>query len=356
MKRRPGTWSLDTALRNLCVVLLLVLLTTGCASLVSDRAIEMPGPEDSQTDLVWPPAPAEPRVSYVGSVKGAADLGVRVSLLKGLAGTLTGDNTFHEGFTRPFGIFLDEEGNLCLTDVAAGTVCFFDRKRKKFYRWHEIGKNEFMEPVAIVKKGDCFFVADTGLHKVMAFNTKKKLLFEITDKVQRPCGLAVSGEKLFVSDASSHSILVFDLQGKYLTKFGTRGVSPGRFNFPTHLAAGPEGRIYVTDCMNHRIQVFAPNGRYQGTIGGPGDGSGRFNRPKGVAVDTFGHVYVVDALFDNIQIFDRDGRFLLHLGAAGSGPGEFWLPSGIAIDGNNRIYVSDSYNRRIQVFQYVGGQ
>ncbi len=292
---------------------------------------------------------------YVQSIARPADVGLRPSRGKRLIGWLTGDGYRSEQLLKPFGLALDEADNLCLTDTGRACVCFYDRQRQAWKRYERIGKIQLVSPVAVAKRGDSFFVADSALQRVLAFDAKGKLRFAIADELQRPSGLAIADEKLFVADAAAHGVRVYSLQGKPLTQFGQRGTAQGEFNFPTHLTADGKGQLYVTDSMNSRIQVFDTGGRFRRIIGSAGDSSGHFSRPKGVAADAFGHVYVVDAMFDNIQIFDPAGRFLLDVGGPGAAPGEFWLPNGIAISRDNRIYVADSYNRRVQVLQYVGG-
>jgi DNA-binding beta-propeller fold protein YncE len=308
----------------------------------------------ADSSLVWPAAPGTPRIAYVRSIAQPADAGAKQSGLKRFANWVSGAETGNEQFTKPFGIAVDDQGNLCLTDTGANSVSCFDQSTRRWRRWDRAGEIRFASPVAVARKGSLIFVADSALGIVIAFDTGGKLRFRIDHDLERPSGLALSGERLFVADAQQHRVAVFDLNGKFLSRFGRRGAGPGEFNFPTHLATDREGRLFVTDSMNHRVQVFDAAGQFQTQIGTAGDTSGHFGRPKGVAVDTFGHVYVADAAFDNLQIFDGAGRFLLDLGGSGQGPGEFWLPNGVAIDGNNQIYVADSYNRRVQVFKYLG--
>ena len=309
---------------------------------------------DAAIPNVWPPPPAEPRVAYLQSISGPVDLGIRPSGWNRFANLVTGGNRGKEKLVKPFGIALDELDNLCLTDTGTGRVWFFERARKRVQSWEKAGGFSFASPVAIAKRKGIFYVADSVLQKVVAFDSQGKFSFAIDQAMTRPVGLAVSDEKLFVADTAAHHIAIFELTGKFLSKFGKRGAAPGELNFPTHLAVDAQGHLLVTDSMNSRIQMFDSAGRFLGPIGSAGDGSGHFSRPKGVAVDRFGHVYVVDALFDNLQVFSQQGQFLLTVGEPGSGPGQFWLPAGIAISRGQQIYVADSYNGRVQVFQYLG--
>jgi hypothetical protein len=318
-------------------------------SLLPMTAAAVPASTDH---LVWPQPPNPARIRFVQSVTGPADLGIRRSFLGRAFGLITGQSQ-RVVLARPFGVALDDEDNLLLADTVAQAVFRFDLVHKNFRRWDKIGPFRLDSPVAIAGHQATFYVADSALPAVLAFNFKGELQYALTNGLERPAGLLVAGEKLFVADAGAHCICVFDLRGHPLSRFGRRGTAPGEFNFPTHLAADASGHLLVSDSMNSRVQILDLTGHPLGVVGSLGDGSGHFSRPKGVAADSFGHIYVADALLDNLQIFDQSGQLLLHLGGTGRQPGEFWLPGGIAISRNNRIYVADAYNRRVQVFQYL---
>ncbi len=312
------------------------------------------GAADAATSpRVWPPSPAAARVTTETSFVNPADLGVKPSVTERFLNVMTGGSRGHEPFVKPFGIAVDEAGNLCLTDMGTNVVWFFDRRQRRAARWEQIDRVRFVQPVAVAKAEGVIYVADSGLRQVVAFDESGRSRFRIADQVERPVGLAVAEGRLFVVDSATHSVAMFDRSGRACGKFGKRGAGPGEFNFPTHVAVDALGRIFVTDAMNARVQVFTSDGQFLNSIGSVGDGSGHFSRPKGVAVDQQGHVYVTDALFDNVQIFDSAGKFLLDLGSPGSAIGEFWMPSGITISTDHRIYIADTCNGRVQVLRYL---
>jgi DNA-binding beta-propeller fold protein YncE len=302
----------------------------------------------------WPPPPAEPYIVYVRTISAPADIGVKPAALMRLANWITGTPPDKKKLDKPFGLSVDEAGNLLVTDTGANTVSYLDLTRKKWLVWKAAGPTRFVSPVAAGHHGKTFFVADSALGKVFAFDEKGKIQFTITNGLERPAGLAVSGTRLIIADSQRHQISVCNLRGELLSQFGQRGKGPGEFNFPTHVSVDPQGRIYVTDSLNYRVQVFEADGRFLRAFGSVGDGPGRFSRPKGVAVDQAGHVYVADALFDNVQIFNDQGRLLLDWGEAGHAAGQFWLPNAIAINARNDIFVADTYNHRLQEFHYTG--
>jgi DNA-binding beta-propeller fold protein YncE len=303
---------------------------------------------------VWPPAPDEPRVVYVRSLRAPGDIGQSASVFTRLGHWITGENGESVSLQKPFGLALDETGNLCITDTGANRVYYCDFKRKQWRAFDGVGKTKFASPVAVARKSGIFYVADSQLGKVFAFRDNGKPAWEISAPLLRPTGLAIANDSLAVVDSQAHTVFVFDLQGKPRFQFGHRGAAQGEFNFPTHVAADRQGHYLVTDSMNSRVQVFDLSGKFITALGSNGDTSGHFGRPKGVAADTFDHIYVADAMFDNLQVFDLSGRLLLNIGQSGNRPGEFGMPAGVAIGSDNQIYVADGYNHRVQVLQYVG--
>jgi sugar lactone lactonase YvrE len=332
--------------------LLSVVLLSSCSTNGTQAKLQS---QQSQAPLLWPPPPDEPRIAYVQSIHGPADVGIRRSAIARFTRWVVGSDKAREEFAKPFGIALDENDNLCVADTGANAILYWDAIRKKWHRFEKVGKNfYFASPVAVAKRNGIFYVADSGLGRIVAFDEDAKLRFHITNNLERPSGLTVSGEKLFVADSQRHCIVIYDLSGNYISEFGRRGSARAEFNFPTHISSDSEGNLLVTDSMNSRVQLLDQNGNFKSQIGSAGDSPGEFSRPKGVATDGFGHIYIVDALFDNMQIFNRDGRLLLNFAQAGSAPGQFWLPNGVAISRSNEVFVADSYNRRVQRFRYVG--
>jgi sugar lactone lactonase YvrE len=310
-------------------------------------------PAEQKPVPAWPPPPAQPRVVYVRQISEPQDIGVRPPVLLRLANWITGVSNSRQKLDRPFGLSVDESGNLLVADTGAAAVCYLDLAHKKWQRWSTVGDTRLVSPVAAVRRGSVFFVADSALGKVIAFDEKGRGQFVITNELERPAGLALLGDRLLIADSQRHQIVVCGLHGEFISTFGHRGSGPGEFNFPTHISVDGQRRIYVTDAMNCRIQVFDADGHFLRAIGSAGDGPGCFSRPKGVAVDGDGNIYVVDGVFNNVQIFDKPGRLLLDWGGPGAAAGEFSLPNAIVINSKNEIFVADAFNHRLQMFRYL---
>lgn len=333
---------------NLFGTIIVAVLAASCA--VAPR----PGSTATTPSRVWPAPPDEPRIAYVQDLRGPRDAGQNPSAFRSLANWITGDTGVSQNLRKPFAVALDENGNLCLTDTDAKLVCFADFTHKKWRRFDGVGKVKFTSPVAVVRHGGIFYVADSELAKVFAFDDADKSVFEISAPLKRPVGLALAGDSLYVVDSQAHGVFIFGLDGKLKSSFGARGDGPGEFNFPTGIATDNQGHLLVADTLNCRVQVFDLSGKFLFQFGSNGDTSGHFARPKGLAADVTGRIYVVDAMFDNFQIFSPEGKLLLNVGQSGNGPGAFGLPNGIAIGADNRIFIADAFNHRVQIFKYIG--
>jgi 6-bladed beta-propeller len=329
-----------------------LLLSSAC-----DRGGRPPaGTGEALPELTWPAPPSRPRIRFVRSVSGPAELGIRPSFWERVGGVLAGRDP--EAFVRPAGVASRDEV-LYVADPGGPALWILDARAGRSRRVTDVGGQRLISPVAVtLAPGGQIFLADSALDRVFRLEGTGNVSALVTDPgLRRPVGLAYDAtrDRLYVADSAEHRVFVFTATGQLVAQIGQRGTEPGEFNFPTHLAVTPDGSLLVTDALGYRVQRFAPAGQLLGHFGRQGDTAGDFASPKGVALDSEGHIYVVDALFDAIQIFDRSGQYLLGFGERGMGRGQFWLPGGLFIDAQDRIYVGDSYNKRIQVFQYLRG-
>lgn len=63
---------------------------------------------------------------------------------------------------------------------------------------------------------------------------------------------------MYVSDSVNHRIQKFTNSGIALASYGSFGVLPGFFQFPSGIAIDSKGNIFIADSENHRIQKFNP--------------------------------------------------------------------------------------------------
>jgi DNA-binding beta-propeller fold protein YncE len=330
--------------------LVLLLFYGGCAS---DRGTLFFPPDALRA---WPEPPERPRIRYLGTISTEADLKRGVSLTQGLGELLFGKKEIGV-LVAPYAVATDQDNRLFVADTAGAVVHVFDLNRRTYRQFADLlGQEKLLQPVSLTIVDNWVYVVDSILRKVCVFDKNGRFIFSFGGGLfARPSGIAYwPGDKtVYVTDTAGHNIQVFTREGRFIQKIGSRGLSPGMFNFPTHLCVDKAGALYVSDTLNYRIQVLTREGKLIRMFGRQGDLPGYFAHPCGVATDSFGNIYVTDRQFENVQIFNRQGDILMAFGEEGTQAGQFWLPAGIFIDDRNRIYVADSFNKRIQIFELL---
>lgn len=219
--------------------------------------------------------------------------------------------------------------------------------------------------VAIDNSGNVY-VADTDNHQIQKFTsngtfvTKWQTIGPIGSGIGElhslPYGVAVDDTgTVYVVDSYYNCITKFTSDGTFIAKWGKRGSGNGQFNAPSAVAVDGSGIVYVADTGNHRIQTFTTDGTYLSEWGAEWFGEGKLDSPSGVAVDNAGYIYVTDTGDELIKKFTSDGTFVTKWRAIGSGIGELsGLPYGVAVDDTGIVYVTGMYYGRIQLFTSNG--
>ena len=308
---------------------------------------------DSLGEFSWPPPPNPLRVKYVGELASFSQTG---KSLKSIIFGKSDSGKLH----KPVAISLGQDGRIAIADLKRKGVHLFIPSSEKYKFLSSFNKIDLTAPVSVVFDNDLrLYISDSGLAKVLIFDSDGKFLSEIThagsERLKRPTGIAFHSQLdiIYLVDTLAHKVHIYDSDGNYKKSFGKRGTGDGEFNLPTHIAVGRNGKVYVNDAMNFRAQVFSPPSIFLAKFGVHGNGSGDFAMPKGIAVDRDENIYVAETLFDLVQVFNLGGDFLLSIGAKGEKPGEFWMPSGLFIDRYEKLYICDTYNSRVQIFQLV---
>ncbi len=326
------------------------LLAMGCHTGASEPIFPRHDPA-----RVWPPSPDQPRIQYVGELRGEASLKRRPQGWAALRAVLTGSEPQVE-FSHPAAVAAYGDV-IFVADTGLGVVHRLDLEQREHRVLRGSADDQLQVPIDVEVAGEQVLVVDRGRSAVDVFDLAGD--WQSThrwDEVAAPVALAAdpSGQQVLVVDSAAHACYRWNTAGDVVQLWaGGRGTAAGEFNFPRDVTWCSGGVVYIVDGMNGRVQVLGDNGQPIGTIGQRGTAAGSFAGPRSVACDSAGHVYVVDNRFENVQIFDVQGRLLLAFGEEGAAPGQFSLPAGITIDGRDRIWVADSYNQRVQVFQYL---
>ncbi|NQT84442.1 hypothetical protein HQ563_15570, partial [bacterium] len=136
-------------------------------------------------------------------------------------------------FASPFGVAVDESGNVFVADTGKDVIRKFDSSGNLLGQWgaYGSGDGEFGSPHGIV--------------------------------------VGLSGN-VFVVDTENCRIQKFDSEGNFLGKWGSRGSGDGQFwgsgyeggTGPIGIAVDSSGDIFVADTENHRIQKFDSEGSF----------------------------------------------------------------------------------------------
>ncbi len=238
----------------------------------------------------------------------------------------------------PFGIDLDQKGNLYIADRGNNRI-------------RKVDTQGIITTVA--GDGTHFFAGDYGPA------TRASLAYP-TDVVVDDRGT------LYIADRNNNRIRKVDPLGILTTVMGigkyeyngdNEIASETTLHLPFALALSPDGKLIIVDrnhfrvrsmdLKNHAIATVAGNGKFwfRGD-GGPGAGA-TLDSPSGMAVDSKGHVIFSDKMHNRLRWIDRKG-FIFTLAGTGNQGNEgdgglasqasLFLPGAMAVGPKNNIY------------------
>ena len=317
--------------------------------------------ETEMLQLMWPEPPQTPRIKFKDIYSSEEHVGRKPTRKELFMRFIGGVVPPRSHVYQPMDIVVSDDGNrFYVADFGQNLVFEFDLEAK---RTRVIGD---MHPLAspfglALDDEENLYISEQAKRRVIVIDRDRAPIRVIEhDSLVRPGDIAIDRERhlLYVADPSTkasedHSVKVFDLEGNLLRTVGSKGVCDGCLFFPTFVEVDLDGNVYVTSTLKSRVDVFNAEGNYVKHFGDRGTNFGMFDKPKGVAIDSFGNVYVVDSGWSNVQIFNQKGEVLLYFGARGIYPGLLKNPTGIAIDRQNRIYVADFLNYRVSTYELV---
>lgn len=329
-----------------------LIITTILIAICSASCAFVFGKEDSG---VLSPSDKQLRLNYVETLRNQASLrgeGFRdVMLTAGTPTTLQRPNSV---FADPFRVYVTDQ-------TQPARVFIFDRGDRTANVLAvpaPPAEGKLLNPMSIaVDSVNVIYVADAQQGRVFGYDRSGALLlsFGKTGDLTHPTGIAIDKRRnrIYIADSHAHLVKTFSTMGDSLFDIGGDGNADQRIKSPTAIALDQTGQIYVLDSNSKRVFLYNADGKFLNKFplsrGTPGDSL----RPKGIAVDSEGHVYVSDSVNNNILIFGSDGSFLMSWGKTGTLAGDFWTPQGIFIDERDTIYIADQTNGRVQVYQFI---
>lgn len=306
--------------------------------------------------IVWPVAPYQSRIEFIGVYANEKELLPPSELRRFLDVFLRRDTGFN--FKRPFGIAVDSTGGVIVSDSLAANLRRFDFREKKV-RWFAEGF-PFRRPMGLCVDGnDEVYVADGERNEVLVFSSAGKLLRSIgKGRLTNPSRVVVNSRLglLYVADGQRHVITVFSSKGDYLFEFGGVGTEPGLFAVPQGMAIDVTGRLFVADMLNARIQVFGPGGEFLYAFGTQGVEYWNFENPRDLCLTKDGLLHILDYRKGLLLGYTPAGEFVYALGSEGvrtAHPLAFSTPSALVEDAEGRLYIVDQLNKRLSVWQLL---
>ena len=288
--------------------------------------------------MFFPSPPEKPRLQFLKSFAGVADLGAGSS---GLEKFVWGETEQPEEIATPYGMAL-WDGKLYVCDVGKRRVEVLDLVQRSF--GYLTDDRRLVNPVNLcIEEDGTKYVADPTAGAVFVFDAGNTLQAILGQDLQiRPIDVAVRGPYCYVTDFAGNRVVVLDkATGKELRRIGEQGEGDTQFKLISDLAFGPDGDLYVTDKLKARIFQFDAAGHLKRTVGQLGDNIDELVRPKGIAVDDANRMWVIDAgvslspsswSTEVAKIYDAQGRLLLFFGGPGNQPGNMNLPAKLILD------------------------
>jgi DNA-binding beta-propeller fold protein YncE len=233
-------------------------------------------------------------------------------------------------FVFPHGIFVDQEGNVWVTDGQGK-----DGKGHQVFKFSPEGK----VLLTLGKAG----VAGDGPDE---FNAPSAVL------------VAPNGD-IFVGDGhggnTNARIVKFDKNGKFIKTWGKKGSAPGDIDIPHTLAMDSRGRLFLGDRQNNRIQIFDQNGTFL-------DQWSQFSRPSGVFIDKNDIIYVADSESESVSKNHDGWKRGIRIGRVSDGVVTGFIPDpvdkatgtsaaeGVAADPAGNIYGAEVGPKRLMKY------
>lgn len=202
-----------------------------------------------------------------------ADLAAQQILAFSQDGTLRGvllasGESKEVGTFNPTAIAVEREsGDIYFTDAAWHRVIVLDQEGNYKFAVGSAGvaEGKLLHPNGIVLDDEKnIYVADSNNGRVQVFSPDGSRVIRVLtggakpeEAFALPRGMAIDGRgRLWVVDSLSHSVSVFDGDRK-LFAFGTFGIMPGEFYFPSCVAMDGAGKVYITERGKNRVSVFS---------------------------------------------------------------------------------------------------
>ncbi len=224
---------------------------------------------------------------------------------------------------RPRSVTTDREGNIYVVDCWNNRISKYSPSGEFLLSFggrgapfgYDEAPGKFIYPYGVAVDSQGYvYVSDFNNNRIHKFDSKGKFVMmwgiqgRQDGQFSNPAGLAVdSKDRLYVCDLGNDRVQRFVFpepdKAEFDGKWGESGDEPGQFDHPYAVCVDENDDFYVADFGNHRVQCFSADGEFQYILGKRGSGEGELEMPVAVAVDGQGAVYVTELGNNRVQVF-----------------------------------------------------
>ena len=183
--------------------------------------------------------------------------------------TIDGNSYDSDSFSQPMSLFVNYKNETFITSLASGSLLHFDPNFNLIKKITK-GKKSFKMPFGLVldSQGN-LYISDVKREIVQKFDSDGKFKLLIGGKGTEngqflgPEAICVDKrDNIYVVDMGNCRVQKFSPDGMFLMKFGKKGDGPGEFFKPTGITIDKKNNLYVSDHINRNIQKFDYDGNY----------------------------------------------------------------------------------------------
>ena len=237
---------------------------------------------------------------------------------------------FGEGMVQgPHGLHVDRDGNIWVTDWAAGLPP--ERDTTKGHQVHKFSPDGQLL-LTLGKSGG---------------GREPEYFYQPNAVVTAPNGDVYVAEGHSDAPTANARILKFAKDGKFIRAWGRRGSGDGELLQPHALAMDSRGRLFVGDRSNNRILILDQEFNQLAVWH-------HFSRPSGIYIDKNDILYVADSESGSVAPSQKDWMRGMRVGSAKDGTLVAFIPDpdttstrgtkaaeGVAVDANGTIYGAE---------------
>ena len=219
-------------------------------------------------------------------------------------------------FNEPWGIAVDAQGNVYVTDTWNHRIQKFDAQGTFLLEWgvggvSSEGSDRFWGPRGIaIGPGGNVYITDTGNRRVAVFDPQGKFQFEFAKdgnaQLNEPVGIAIDAQgRVFVADTWNMRVAIYDAQGTFQKSWPVEAWNGTSVDEKPFLALGPNDQVYLTDPEAGRVLVFNSSGAPVAAFGQPGTQDNALELPTGLASDSQGNIWIADAGNNRLAVYPQ---------------------------------------------------